>query len=304
MVVFFICLICIVLLIILAPSGIFFAKLFLKRGRTEEQCRQRLEKKGMGPALQWFDQAPWKETAILTADSFKLYAKYLDAGKGKAAIIVHGYRTNHYSGAYYAKIFFEAGYSVLVYDQRSHGRSPGQGITLGYKEKYDLDCCVQYAVTLGNHAIILHGESMGTAVCIQFLAAQEKKHSDYLKGAVLNCGFSNAKDAVIRWQRKYFKLPIFPYFYIVNILNRLFNGFWLSRLDCVSLVKKIKIPLFYIHGLEDDLLPPSMSRLLYDATLGTKLLWEVPNARHAQSCNVNPREYQIRIQEFLKMIEA
>ncbi|MHB1315288.1 MAG: alpha/beta hydrolase [Christensenellales bacterium] len=285
------------------PSAAVFNLLIQRRGRTEAQCLQRMEEKGIRQSLQWFDAMPWQETSITTDDSVKLYAKYLDGGRSKAAIIVHGYRTNHFYGACYARIFYEEGYSVLVFDQRSHGRSPGRGITLGFKEKRDLDACVRYAVSQGNKEILLHGESMGTSTCIQFLADMGSNYNAYLRGAVLDCGFTSAREAVIRWYKQYFKLPLFPFFYIVNMLNRTINGYWFKDLDNVKSAGEINTPVFYIHGQKDDLLPASMSRRLFEATNSYKAIWEVPDAKHALSCHTEPEEYRRRIQLFIAVAQ-
>lgn len=54
---------------------------------------------------------------------------------------------------------------------------------------------------------------------------------------------------------------------------------------------KIEIPVLFIHGSEDELIPAEMSREMYEAAVGEKELLIMEGAGHAQSQDKDPELY-------------
>ncbi|WP_242851606.1 alpha/beta hydrolase [Clostridium sp. DMHC 10] len=61
----------------------------------------------------------------------------------------------------------------------------------------------------------------------------------------------------------------------------------------------VEVPIMFIHGADDDFIPPYMSLELYIEKKGPKYLYIAPNAGHAQSYLKNKDEYKAKVREFL-----
>ncbi|MEZ6140373.1 MAG: prolyl oligopeptidase family serine peptidase [Zavarzinella sp.] len=70
----------------------------------------------------------------------------------------------------------------------------------------------------------------------------------------------------------------------------------LYRLD--QRMKKIKKPVFMIHGALDSYIKPEMSQELYERSGGHREYWLVPKARHNQAITLAKDEYRQRLLEF------
>ncbi|MDD4433865.1 MAG: alpha/beta hydrolase, partial [Parabacteroides sp.] len=226
---------------------------------------------------QWFrDQNPEKIT-IESFDGLKLTGYYLPCENAKRTVIcVHGY---HGEGirdfAFIGKFYYEYGSNVLVIDQRGHGESEGNYVDMGVKARFD---CKQWtelinARTNGATPIYLDGVSMGAATV---LMAGGLELPDTVHGIIADCGFSSPWDQVQYACRQVFHLPVFPTAYLLNLQCRLRAGYSLREASPAEALKNCKIPILFIHGEDDDYVPPTMSQINYDACAGEKQIEIVP----------------------------
>ncbi|UII56609.1 alpha/beta hydrolase [Cytobacillus spongiae] len=65
-------------------------------------------------------------------------------------------------------------------------------------------------------------------------------------------------------------------------------------------MKKTTLPIFFIHGDQDELVPTEMVHRLYEAAGGQKEIWIVKGAGHTEGYTVAEEEYQKRLHAFLK----
>jgi predicted alpha/beta hydrolase len=72
------------------------------------------------------------------------------SGSDKAVIILHGHGGSYDFDLYRAPALHEAGFSVLLFDFRAHGRSEGRRMTFGYEERRDVLGAIEF----------LHGRSI------------------------------------------------------------------------------------------------------------------------------------------------
>ena len=59
------------------------------------------------------------------------------------------------------------------------------------------------------------------------------------------------------------------------------------------------LPVLFIHGTEDDFIPPQSSERLYELKQGPKRLWLCPGAAHARSMAKEPDTYRMVLNSFL-----
>ena len=59
------------------------------------------------------------------------------------------------------------------------------------------------------------------------------------------------------------------------------------------------IPMLFVHGIEDDVVPVYMAKQLYETKKGYKKLAIFPNAHHARCILLDKERYEREIDEFL-----
>lgn len=218
------------------------------------------------------------------------------AGKIKIAILCHGYTCGKYSSMMYAELFLKRGITVLTYDHRNHGLSGKAFTSMGYYEKYDLQTVIDWCYeTYGtNLSIVLHGESMGASTVLSNLAIDRR-----VRCIIADCAYSNLKELIKYQLKRFYHLPSFPFLYISGVIIKLRAGFWLYDVIPMDAVVQANTPILFVHGLEDDYVPYSMSKEMYDAKEDKKEIYLAPNAKHAQSCQINRMEYKEVFDRFM-----
>lgn len=170
-------------------------------------------------------------------------------------ILAHGYGANRLQEGVsleLAEALLSQGYSVLLFDFRNSGESPGILTTLGDKEKQDLLGAVDFInkKTDPGHKIVLHGFSMGAAAAILAGAEEEK-----VKGVIADSPFADLKKYLNSNFTKWTRLPEIPFrFTVLNIVPPL-AGIKPGRVSPGKVIKDYNKPLLFIHGKSDELIP-------------------------------------------------
>jgi len=63
-------------------------------------------------------------------------------------------------------------------------------------------------------------------------------------------------------------------------------------------IRGLKVPIFFIHGLDDATIPPDCSRLLFDAYGGPKKLRLEPGAGHGGTAGADNERYRRELRAF------
>lgn len=154
------------------------------------------------------------------------------------------------------------GFSVLVISYRGYGKSEG-GFPSESQVYADAEAAWNYLTQTRNippRQITIYGYSIGGAVAIDLAV----KHPE-ARALITQSTFTSLRD--VAGKNPYFR--IFP---LEIILTQRFNS--------IEKVRSLKMPAFFIHGDADDLVPPAMSQVLYDATPTPKQLLFIPGANH------------------------
>ena len=113
----------------------------------------------------------------------------------------------------YGEKYYEMGYNVLLPNNRAHGNSEGNYIGMGWLDKDDIACWVNWINKQDPNAkIILHGVSMGAATTM--MASGENLNN--VVGYIEDCGYTSVWDIFASELDKRFSLPTFP---VLNISN-------------------------------------------------------------------------------------
>ncbi|MBO5453645.1 MAG: alpha/beta hydrolase [Clostridia bacterium] len=250
-------------------------------------------------------QLPVPFSKVIKAnDGVELYGDiYMNRNNfsSKIAIIIHGYGFSRKSVIGIADAYYnDFGYSVLLPDLRAHGESGGKYVGFGWSDSKDILNWILYVKEMfgENVQIVLHGISMGGATALLTGA----KRSEDISAIISDCSFSSIKDILILRLRKDLNLPKFPFIYIVDFIMRIRCKYSIKDGNVKEEVKKIRCPVFYIHGQDDDFIPVGAVYALYENTKSYKKLYICPAAGHAQSALIDPEEYRNRISNFLKYV--
>jgi alpha/beta superfamily hydrolase len=106
---------------------------------------------------------------------------------------MHGNAGNKLEGLSYASKIVKGGCNLCVFDFSGCGNSEGEFVTLGYKERNDLEAVIKHIRS--NYKISnigLWGRSMGAATAILYMA----ENPGNVCCSVLDSAFSNFKNIV------------------------------------------------------------------------------------------------------------
>ena len=74
-----------------------------------------------------------------------------------------------------------------------------------------------------------------------------------------------------------------------------------TQADPIKFIAKISPrPVYLVHGQKDDETTPMNGEKLFNAAREPKTMWRTPEARHAQSWQLYPAEYQARMGAFFE----
>ena len=234
-----------------------------------------------------------------------LQGSFLSAGNSNRTIIfAHGYGKNRLQDDVpaldIAQVLRSNGYNVLLFDFRGSGESGGDMSTVGQYEKDDLIGAVDFMKKMGRQGehIGVIGFSMGAVAGI--LAAAEDTRIEAL-----------AADAPFADLVKYLRvnlpvwsdLPSFPFTPLILTIMPPVLDLDPHKVSPVSVVRKIRAPVLFIHGGSDTAVPVSNSEELYRTAPGGKKLLVVPGAEHVGSYKKRPQEYISHILELFKQVK-
>ena len=243
----------------------------------------------------WLEEVKTKElTKKLTAyssDGYKLVTRvyYQEQESHKWVILLHGYTGWKEEMNPIACEYAKRGYHVLTPDMRCQGESEGDFIGMGWTDRLDNKIWLDYILEQDPQAqIILQGQSMGAACAL--LMAEEELPKNVI-AVVSDCAFSDAYEMFQKQMKDWFGLPAFPLLPLANQMLQLRGGYDLHNASPIKNMDKIEIPVLFIHGSEDELIPAEMSREMYEAAVGEKELLIMEGAGHAQSQDKDPELY-------------
>lgn len=260
------------------------------------------------PILIGDEKASWiykQNPKILEMKSFdgvNLKAIYIVHPNAKRIFIFnHGYTGSPYKdfGMLAKDIYDRYQASLIFLIQRGHYISNGHLISMGYKESQDVKLWCQYIENNIDNKLdkYLWGASMGTH---SILSNYNYEYPKSIKAIIADCGYTIAKKMIIIVSRKmYWYLGIL--FYPFTLLMGNILGFSYIKNDTTKNVKNIKLPILFVHGKADRLVPTNMSVENYNAKeKGYKDLFLVDNADHICSYSLSKEEYLKRVDKLIK----
>ena len=215
----------------------------------------------------------------------------------------HGYKSSgrgEFNG--FAQYYIKKGFNVFLCDHTSAGESEGRYAGFGAFEHIDCLKWLKYlCLTFGSDIVItLHGVSMGAATVMMMSSHEDLPEN--VKMIVADCGFTTAK-AFFDYKLRDLGVPPRGLIEAVDRVHKKRQGFSFDDLKPVEAVKNARVPMLFVHGAEDKLVPCFMVKELYEACGSEyKDLLIVEGADHAQSYKVDKEQFEARLDKMLGLI--
>ncbi len=193
----------------------------------------------------------------------------------------------------FGPMFHTAGFNVLTFDWRAHGRSDGEHVTFGVYEKEDLLGALDFLAGRGVERVGLMGLSMGAGVALIAAALSDRVGAvvcDSLPVRIEHVvsGYIVAKGAPRSLANFAAR--------VVLTLSSFRVGGNLFHVDAWRWAPHVKnTPVLLIHGDRDPLVSVDEIDQVFDLLPGPKVLWRVPAASHREAYAKRPEEYAQRV---------
>lgn len=205
---------------------------------------------------------------------------------GKVLLYLHGNSVNIGANVTRAHWFHQLGFSVLLIDYRGYGRSEGAfpSESQVYQDAATAWDYLVYQQQIPPSQIFIYGHSLGGAVAIDLAL----KHPN-AAGLVVESSFTSIRK-VLAYRNNFRMFPV------DMILKQHF--------DSIRKVPNLKIPVLFIHGTDDIIVPAFMSQELYAAAPEPKKLILIPGAAHNNVAQVAPSVYLEAVRSFVIFAES
>ena len=217
---------------------------------------------------------------LTTADGLNLAGRrwLTTAAPDAAVVIVHGFSSSSECPqvAALADALHASGLDVVTYDARGHGRSEGES-TLGDDEAHDVAAAVALARERTSRVVVV-GASMGGIAALRYVVTDP----DLAGAVVVSCPAAwrlprNARGVLgALMTRTRLGRRATARFVGVRVAPR-----WTNPEPPVALAARVRVPIAYVHGERDRLIPTRDARELVAATPGPKRFSVVPDMGHA-----------------------
>jgi len=209
----------------------------------------------------------YEAVRLRTADGLTLGAWWVPAAPQRGALVfAHGNGGNMSHRLQKVRLLHDLGLSVLAFDYRGYGESEGRPSEQGTYR--DMDAAIDYVVKerkVPPGKLLYLGESLGGAVAVE--AASRRPPA----GLILESTFTS----VPAMARRYY--PWLPVRLLLTI-----------RYDSLARVRGLACPLLVCHSPEDDIVPYSMGRELFDAGPGPKTFVDLFGGHNSGGIAVSP----------------
>ncbi|MDV2581309.1 alpha/beta hydrolase [Alkalibacillus haloalkaliphilus] len=253
-------------------------------------------------ANDWYDEQETEIIEMTTYDDLNLVAQFIegDSDEAKAVILAHGFRNTSDNMGKLAKFYYDKGFDILIPDARGHGESEGDYIGYGWHDRHDYVDWIDVLIE-GYRAedIILHGNSMGAATV---LMTSGEELPEQVKGIIADSGYSSVKDELAHQLNHIYGLPAFPLLEVTSVVTNIRAGYTLGEASAIDQLKQNELPLFIIHGDDDDLVPTEMAYEIAEATAGNYEMWIVPGAGHTKAFDNVTEEFYERVSHFINTV--
>jgi alpha-beta hydrolase superfamily lysophospholipase len=238
---------------------------------------------------------PFEDVRFETRDGLQLAGWLVPHPQPRGNVIYcHGHGRNREQGTGFLQTLHGLNLNVLAFDFRSHGESSGHTATFGYHEVDDLLAAESFMrQRFPDQPLFIVGVSYGAAVTLQALPRLPNVHAVWLEGSFSR--FIPVVENQFSMLPPYLRKPLISVYEVVTWLD---CGFWGSEICPINQLKQVNVPIYFCHGMADELVPLSEGQALFAAYQGPKECYWVSGATHYDVRRLNKVEYFGRLEHF------
>jgi alpha-beta hydrolase superfamily lysophospholipase len=213
-----------------------------------------------------------------SGEPVRLHALWAPAARADAPLLLylHGARYDVRGSAHRMRRLQGLGFSVLGVDYRGFGRStPG----LPSEQMAGEDALAAWDWLAAQHPDrprFVFGHSLGGAIAVQLASRR-----DDVSGLIVEAGFTSIPELVRHF--KWGWLPLGP---LIT-----------QRFDAAEHIAQVRAPVLVVHGSEDQLIPPSLGRALYERARSPKRFVLVDGGTHHSTNALGEPQYRQALAE-------
>lgn len=238
---------------------------------------------------------PWEDVWITSHDGLRLHGQVLHGSSDRTVLLAHGYRSsgeNDFCGLvdYYRK----KNDTILMVDQRAHGKSEGKQLTFGIRERWDMTGWISYAVENLPQELYLHGISMGA---VSLMMALPLCKGFPIRGVIADSAYDNVRELLLYQAKRKYHLPAFPFYALISAEGFLLLGKSFSSLHAAACIAESNMPVLIINGTGDHTIPPGMAGKF---TRARQVQYScIEGARHGMCWLTAPEVYKALLNQFI-----
>ena len=240
----------------------------------------------------------YKQTSITGSDGVSLNGYFAYSTQNKPWVIcIHGYGGKATGMVEYIEMFRNLGMNVLTVDLRGHGDSQGNYYTLGVRDFDDIILWTNWLKkSFIADKIILFGISMGGATAIMAAAKKTELYSVVISDSAPS-DFNRMFIRILKHRMGLVAHVFMPMLYLYTCV---LAGYSLSDASAGEYVSQISIPILYIHGQADGLVPLEMMTELYEKSTCQKERFIVQGAEHTGAIKKDRDLYLKTVSDFIQ----
>jgi fermentation-respiration switch protein FrsA (DUF1100 family) len=220
-------------------------------------------------------------------------------GESTVVLLLHGVRADRSSMVSRAQLLIRNGLSVLLIDLQGEGETPGEAITLGYRESRDVVAARDWIRSRApGRRIGVIGESMGGASVL--LAPQPSGFDAVVLEAVYPRIGRAVENRIRMWLGPL--APVLTPLLLVQLQPRLHISD--SDLEPIRSIGRLGAPVLVVAGSRDEHTTLAESRELFAAATEPKQMWVVDGAKHQDLLRYDPTGYEEHVVEFLNRLRV
>ncbi|MCX7818567.1 MAG: alpha/beta hydrolase [Kiritimatiellae bacterium] len=238
---------------------------------------------------------PYRDIEFRSADGTRLHGWFVPARGARRGTVLHAHGNAQNLTAHFAFVDWlpARGYDVFAFDYRGYGRSEGRPTLRGALEDTRAALATVRALPEADaNRLFVLGQSLGGALA---LAALGREPTPPVRAVVVDSAFSSPR-AIVR--DVIGGLPGLQFF--AGPLSR-----WLvsDEVSAEAVVGRLSpVPLLFIHGEADRVIPVGHSDRLFAAAREPKMYWRIPGLDHTEALTL--REWQDRLVAFFESAAA
>jgi fermentation-respiration switch protein FrsA (DUF1100 family) len=167
--------------------------------------------------------------------------------------------------------------NIFIFDYRGYGRSEDKpdekGLLLDSQAAYDY---LKLKKKIDPEELFIFGRSLGGACAIEIAS------KNIASGLIIESAFTSVKDMADKM------FSFFPFKFLLR-----------SNYNSIETISLVNMPKMFIHGTNDELIPISMGRKLFEASQEPKIFYEINGAGHNDTYSVGGQKYFDSIGRFI-----